>query len=339
MALPRFEPMTVGRILDQAFRLYRENFVRYLAISAVVQVPSGLLVVAGMGVLYSHLTSVVPGGRTPGFTSAMAATMGVGVLMVLAGLLMALVSFVLAMAAMARSMSASYLGGDLTVGEAYRSLVPRAGWLFLLMLLVVPSAFLLYIGLVMAALVIAIAMIGLEAAHLGTAATAALIVLIVLVATLVIGLVMLAWGAVFTLSVQAVALEDLNTFAAIGRSVKLMRGNLRKALGSALLALLLVAVPTLAAASAGVLAAFTVFGRGNVMALQVIHNSVSLFMQVLAMPVGAATMLLLYYDLRIRKEGFDLEMLARCFRPGEAEGLAGAPGEGLAPEASTHLKT
>ena len=29
------------------------------------------------------------------------------------------------------------------------------------------------------------------------------------------------------------------------------------------------------------------------------------------MPIGAAASILLYYDLRIRKEGFDLDMLAQ----------------------------
>ena len=32
--------------------------------------------------------------------------------------------------------------------------------------------------------------------------------------------------------------------------------------------------------------------------------------QVLITPISAAAVILLYYDLRIRKEGFDLEMLA-----------------------------
>jgi hypothetical protein len=34
---------------------------------------------------------------------------------------------------------------------------------------------------------------------------------------------------------------------------------------------------------------------------------------VLLTPLGVITSILLYYDLRIRKEGFDLEMLSRSF--------------------------
>jgi hypothetical protein len=322
MALLRLEPMTVGRILDQAMRLYRENFLRYVTITAVVQVPTGLLMVAGSGIFYSNFTSMAPGGRPPDLREM--GTMVVGLLAIMGGTFLHLVSMVLAMAAMARSLLASYLGGDLTVGQAYRSLAPRAGWLFLLILMVVPSIFVLYIGLILVILAIAIAMMGVAATHLGTAATAVIIIVLVVVATLVLGVFVLAWGAIFSLSVQSTALEDLNTFAAIGRSVKLLRGNLRKAIGAVLFTSFLVFIPAMAAASIGYLLGYVTFGPANMMALQVIQQSVSLFMQVLVMPVWASVMLLLYYDLRIRKEGFDLEMLAASLRPGEpaADGAA-----------------
>ena len=39
---PTFEPMSVGLILDRTFFLYRKNFVRFIAIVAVVQIPVGL---------------------------------------------------------------------------------------------------------------------------------------------------------------------------------------------------------------------------------------------------------------------------------------------------------
>ena len=38
-----FRPMDVGQILDRTFRLYRDNFVRFIAIVALVQVPVALL--------------------------------------------------------------------------------------------------------------------------------------------------------------------------------------------------------------------------------------------------------------------------------------------------------
>jgi hypothetical protein len=41
-------------------------------------------------------------------------------------------------------------------------------------------------------------------------------------------------------------------------------------------------------------------------------------------PLGIVATILLYYDLRIRKEGFDLEMLSRAITD-NSESLAAAP--------------
>jgi hypothetical protein len=49
----------------------------------------------------------------------------------------------------------------------------------------------------------------------------------------------------------------------------------------------------------------------NATAAVVIPQVFAIAAEVLVMPIGAASSILLYYDLRIRKEGFDLEMLAQ----------------------------
>ena len=41
--------------------------------------------------------------------------------------------------------------------------------------------------------------------------------------------------------------------------------------------------------------------------------------QILVAPIGATAYILLYYDLRIRKEGFDLQMLASSIGSGQGE--------------------
>jgi hypothetical protein len=41
--------------------------------------------------------------------------------------------------------------------------------------------------------------------------------------------------------------------------------------------------------------------------------------QILAIPISTAASILLYYDLRIRKEGFDLQMLAQSMTAGQGE--------------------
>ena len=42
-----------------------------------------------------------------------------------------------------------------------------------------------------------------------------------------------------------------------------------------------------------------------------VSQSAGVLARILSAPIGAAAYVLLYYDLRIRKEGFDLQMLAQ----------------------------
>jgi hypothetical protein len=50
------------------------------------------------------------------------------------------------------------------------------------------------------------------------------------------------------------------------------------------------------------------------------NNLLSIFLT----PLGIVATILLYYDMRIRKEGFDLEMLSRAITP-NAESVAAVP--------------
>ena len=43
METVQFEPMSVGRIFDVTFNLYRRNFLRFITIVALIQVPIGLI--------------------------------------------------------------------------------------------------------------------------------------------------------------------------------------------------------------------------------------------------------------------------------------------------------
>src|SRR5712692_1831635 len=42
-SLPVLRPLGIGELLDQAIRLYRRNFLNFIGIIAVVQIPIGLL--------------------------------------------------------------------------------------------------------------------------------------------------------------------------------------------------------------------------------------------------------------------------------------------------------
>lgn len=54
----RFYPMSIGQILDNTFRLYKMNFIRFIAIVAVVKIP---LFIIGL-LLSDFLAAETPGG-------------------------------------------------------------------------------------------------------------------------------------------------------------------------------------------------------------------------------------------------------------------------------------
>lgn len=282
----QFAPMTVGQILDQTFRLYKRNFLRFVAIVAVVQVPlaliSMLLLVpvatrAGFQQQQAGVTgayeSLVPGDY--GEASEIGNDADVPFVSIFLGAVVAGLAWWLAAtlsnAALIKSVSESYLGGDATVGEAYRFVWPklwRLVWAGILVGLIVSIGFLLLI---------------------------------------VPGVILAIY---FALTTQAIVVEDVSAKGGMSRSKALASGNRGKVCG------LLVLVGIIGALIGGIIGAagealgFLVSAQ-SAMTSMVISQSFSLIGQVLVAPIGAAAMILLYYDLRIRKEGFDLEMLAK----------------------------
>ena len=101
---------------------------------------------------------------------------------------------------------------------------------------------------------------------------------------------------------QVVLLEDIKARAAIGRSRALMSDYLGKALLLSLVVGLL-----------GIVVGRIIGVAMNAIPwpLPIIGDFLSLFvLQTLMLPFSIATVVLLYYDLRIRKEAFDLQRLA-----------------------------
>jgi len=96
-----------------------------------------------------------------------------------------------------------------------------------------------------------------------------------------------------------VIIEGRGAFGALGRSAALSRGQKLHILGTTLLAFLIFFVLYFAV---GIVAAVT----GSV----VISTVLTVAASILAYPMFAITEMLLYYDARVRNEGYDIEMMA-----------------------------
>jgi len=109
----------------------------------------------------------------------------------------------------------------------------------------------------------------------------------------------------YSVAAQAAALESGSSGEALRRSWNLTKGFRWKALGLGAVSIALILVVFL---GAGLLAGILSGVLGGLDAvLAVLAGVVSLFIY----PVISCVFTLFYYDLRVRKEGFDLEMLSR----------------------------
>ena len=122
----------------------------------------------------------------------------------------------------------------------------------------------------------------------------------------VVGLVMLVGGLATLPAIGRLAvvpttaiLEPRGPVGALARSNQLTKGLWKHSVGVSALAFLIAVVPYLGAT---LLAGE--FGS------RIVQQIVGMVMSVILTPIYVASLVALYYDLRIRKEGFDLELMA-----------------------------
>jgi hypothetical protein len=115
-----------------------------------------------------------------------------------------------------------------------------------------------------------------------------------------------AWAV----AVPVVLVERVNGFHALSRSWQLVKGRWWATFGALLLAYLLTLV--VAVFIGGTLAGLIVAGAADDggLASVIINQLFTALATVLTTPFFAAVVAVLYFDLRVRKEGFDLSLLA-----------------------------
>ncbi len=285
-------PMGIGDILDTAFRLFRQRFVTFVGIATVVCIPSSFAAALLMGA--SRAFAPLPQPDDDG----------------LLNVVMAPFSFDRWARAQAflkgfsQQLNAQSLGSVL-------ALFASVAMIGLAFMLVFSIAYPLCTG----ALVVNI-----SASYLGETigagqsyarafrklwrllmaqAWTTLLVLLGLCLCIVPGIVL---SLQLIIVPQVVLLEDMKAWAAIGRSRALMADYLGKAF-------VLTAVVWLLGLVIG--AAISTAVHVIPWPLPLIGDFLSYFLlQIVMLPLSIATVVLFYYDLRIRKEAFDLQHLA-----------------------------
>lgn len=113
----------------------------------------------------------------------------------------------------------------------------------------------------------------------------------------------------WSVSVQAVVIERRGPFRSLGRSRRLIKDSWWRAAAVLLVAEILTAV--VGGVISGVLVGIALSGGNPSVGFTVLISTLAaIISSVLLQPFAAAVSTVLYYDLRIRREGFDVEVMA-----------------------------
>jgi hypothetical protein len=281
--MPGLRPLAFGEILDVGIKLCLRNW-RVLVMCVVwLVLPAQILSVA---VVWSVAPDALDPTTTetvdPGEETRFFVAQGIS------GLVQGAV-YLISTAACFKAIADAYLG---TEPSARRSLafglrrVPRLLSLYILYFVVFAVVFGLLAGLT---------------AAVGPA-------VLVLLLALVPGAIYVANA--WSLSTPALLFEDTGPIAALKRSWALVRGSWWRVLGIILVGVLLVSI--LAGVLQGILVLIpAALADGNEVALALATVIAGTVSGTLTTPFTAAIFSLVYFDQRVRREGFDLELLAQ----------------------------
>lgn len=207
--------------------------------------------------------------------------------------LLSLIGYLLGTVACYRAIADTYLGGDTSVRESLRFAARRAGATLWLSLMLV-------LGLVGAFLALVVPGIWLA----------------------------VAWSV----AIPVMLVEGTGGVKALSRSFDLVKGHWWATLGRFLVAYILVAVATSAVLFLLLVPAVAVLDDTSFGAL-VLEHAANFLLSLLATPFIAAVTTLVYFDLRVRKEGFDPAVLAARGggAPASVPPPTHGPGRGWAP--------
>lgn len=283
--------MALSELLDELFRLYRRHFSLIVGVALLVALP-GLVWSLATGVYRLNSTSytnlfTATGTSTVAFNSQEFSNL-LGTLLL--GALGALILLPFSLGAVYRAVTDVALGRPATIGVVLRETLARY-WPLL--------------GLV--GLLFVFGVVWLIAELIG------------LVLLILPGLAVFCAAVYFlvrwSLTVAAMMAEDMGPIRGLGRSWNLVKGQWWRTFGILLIVAILQTIISYALLIMfGLIAA--IFTTGDFQAA--LAQVGSTLLSALVSPITTIAVVLLYFDLRVRKEGLDLDQLAQQTSPGPA---------------------
>ncbi|HUK83074.1 MAG TPA: GYF domain-containing protein [Verrucomicrobiae bacterium] len=270
-------PMGIGDILDRTFRLYRSHFMPFFLLMLLIQAVAFVCTLAWQTALWSNLQTGPRPGEAPAFAALGSLALFFPVMIII------IVFTQIGIGTLTAAVSAAFLQQEVSLRQAYLVVRNRLGRL------------------------------------LGATVLSSLIIGLGFMLCVIPGIYFSLW---YLLVGEVVILENVGVTDSLRRSKELMRiktdrgfaqHNYTKA------GIILLITFALGAVVGGIVS--VPFGILNAMSgahhagspfgpLQLLQGVLTMTVQAAVAPVGRIAMILFYYDIRIRKEGFDLEILA-----------------------------
>lgn len=303
-------PLPLGELLDRAFNLYFRNIVAFSALLAVVLIPSVIVsYLQTRGILGFYISMVQHQIAAPNSTPDLTAlsSLAPSDTWTAIQLVLAFVVIPISYGSVVVGVSRAYVGLPVTFADCYRQALSR--WL--------PIVILIFVWIVVAAvavlaLVIAAGIVGVVSALVGSILGKAVVgffLAVILIAAMLasVGIVIMLY-LTSAISFIAVVLEKVDPIRALGEAFARVFGGGQFWRGF-VLAIALTGIyfaGTLVIGGGGALLAFLL----KTPAIYVVFVGL---MQLFFVPFAVVTAAVYYYDIRIRREGYDLQMLIDRF--------------------------
>lgn len=313
------KPMSLSELLDRTFTLYRNRFWLFCGLMVIPQVAillCSLIVVIGFPM---HILPIAATSQDPfAALRSMQARIVPGFLL----LFVQLFFQAFALGAVTMAVSEVYLGHVASIRASYRMIRGRIfgliGLFMLLFLIAIAFLFGVFIAVALAGALISVAL---------SAISPILAVVVVLLIALG-GFVLVAWLLMrYAVSIPIFLLEGEGAVDSMTRSSTLTHGHRWRILGASIVMYIVVFVVQALFVMPFTILTFMSVAKGVLPLWIQIGQSISAALAgIVAGPLFMITIALIYYDVRIRKEAFDLESMMNALKPATAAGgNAGAP--------------
>ncbi len=321
-AAVNLRPMSVGEMLDRGFTVYLKNILVLTGALVVVIVPTMLLQYLGsrdmLGFDLSMMTAAMKNPTAPPPQPDMSQLMNAyanSLPFLGLSLLLTLIAWPFANAAVIAGVSRSYLGETITLGDCYRDAFRRWPHALLLAMLWIVTIVVAYFALIVAFVILAFVFAAMGAA-IGKFPVALGIFFAVLIIPSFVWFILTLQQLYMTwaLSFAAVVIESADPIKAFGSGFARVfsKGAYWRSFALAAAFIGIVIVLELIASGIGV-ALYAIFKptpESLVSGMPVFYGLLTIASLIFT-PLMFSVVAMYYYDARIRREGFDLEHLAR----------------------------